>query len=160
MAGLLEALKPTLRAFVREARPHLEGKTLVLRFPESKAFHHKKAEEQKAHLLPLARAQFGVEELAFVLEKKSLSGASPPPPTKPVPPRETPPPVAAPPPEPEPPLEDPPWEAEEGEDPSEELRRLARLLGGRLLWVRKPKAPEAEEPVSEDGIGGNGIMPP
>jgi DNA polymerase-3 subunit gamma/tau len=110
-------LKPTLRAFVREARPHLEGKTLILRFPESKAFHHKKAEEQKAHLLPLARAQFGVEELAFVLEKKSLSGASPPPPTKPVPPREAPPPVAAPPPEPEPPLEDPPWEAEEGEDP-------------------------------------------
>ena len=158
--AFLEALKPTLRAFVREARPHLEGKTLILRFPESKAFHHKKAEEQKAHLLPLARAQFGVEELAFVLEKKSLSGASPPPPTKPVPPREAPPPVAAPPPEPEPPLEDPPWEAEEGEDPSEELRRLARLLGGRLLWVRKPKAPEAEEPVSEDSIGGNGIMPP
>jgi len=164
--AFLEALKPTLRAFVREARPHLEGKTLVLRFPESKAFHHKKAEEQKAHLLPLARAQFGVEELAFVLEKKSPSGASPPPPTRPVPPREAPPPVAAPPPEPEPPLvvdlegEDPPWEAEEGEDPSEELRRLARLLGGRLLWVRKPKAPEAEEPVSEDGIGGNGIMPP
>ena len=158
--AFLEALKPTLRAFVREARPHLEGKTLILRFPESKAFHHKKAEEQKAHLLPLARAQFGVEELAFVLEKKTLSGASPLPPTKPVPPREAPPPVAAPPPEPEPPLEDPPWEAEEGEDPSEELRRLARLLGGRLLWVRKPKAPEAEEPVSEDGIGGNGIMPP
>jgi DNA polymerase-3 subunit gamma/tau len=158
--AFLEALKPTLRAFVREARPHLEGKTLVLRFPESKAFHHKKAEEQKTALLPLARAQLGVEELAFVLEKKSLSGASPPPPTKPVPPREAPPPVAAPPPEPEPPLEDPPWEAEEGEDPSEELRRLARLLGGRLFWVRKPKAPEAEEPVSEDGIGGNGIMPP
>ena len=164
--AFLEALKPTLRAFVREARPHLEGKTLILRFPESKAFHHKKAEEQKAHLLPLARAQFGVEELAFVLEKKSPSGASPPPPTRPVPPREAPPPVAAPPPEPEPPLvvdlegEDPRWEAEEGEDPGEELRRLARLLGGRLLWVRKPKAPEAEEPVSEDGIGGNGIMPP
>ena len=155
--AFLEALKPTLRAFVREARPHLEGKTLILRFPESKAFHHKKAEEQKAHLLPLARAQFGVEELAFFLEKKSLSGASPPPPTKPVPPREAPPPVAAPPPEPEPPLEDPPWEAEEGEDPSEELRRLARLLGGRLLWVRKPKAPEAEEPLSEDNIGGTGI---
>jgi DNA polymerase-3 subunit gamma/tau len=68
--AFLEALKPTLRAFVREARPHLEGKTLILRFPESKAFHHKKAEEQKAHLLPLARARFGVEELAFVLEKK------------------------------------------------------------------------------------------
>jgi len=26
--------------------------------------------------------------------------------------------------------------------------------------VRKPKAPEAEEPVNEDSIGGNGIMPP
>jgi DNA polymerase-3 subunit gamma/tau len=152
--AFLEALKPTLRAFVREARPYLEGKTLILRFPESKAFHHKKAEEQKAHLLPLARAQFGVEELAFVLEKKSLNEPGPPPRTAPPPPQEAP--------KAEPPPEYPPWEEEEAreEDPAEALNRLARLLSARLLWVRKPKAPEAEEPVSEDGIGGNGIMPP
>jgi DNA polymerase-3 subunit gamma/tau len=154
--AFLEALKPTLRAFVREARPHLEGKTLVLRFPEGKAFHHKKAEEQRATLLPLAQAWFGVEELAFVLEKKSLNAASSPPSPKPPPPRKAPSPEAGFPPEPEPPLEDPPGEAKEV-DPSEELHRLARLLGGRLLWVRKPKAPEAEEPVSEDDIGGSGI---
>jgi len=56
----------------------------------------------------------------------------------------------------------PPWEEEEAreEDPAEALNRMARLLSARLLWVRKPKAPEAEEPVSEDSIGGNGIMPP
>jgi DNA polymerase-3 subunit gamma/tau len=152
--AFLEALKPTLRAFVREARPHLEGKTLILRFPESKAFHHKKAEEQKARLLPLARAQFGVEELAFVLEKKSLNEPGPPPRPAPPPPQEAP--------KAEPLPEYPLWEEEEAreEDPAEALNRLARLLSARLLWVRKPKAPEAEEPVSEDGIGGNGIMPP
>ncbi len=151
--AFLEDLKPTLRAFVREARPHLEGKTLVLRFPEGKAFHHKKAEEQKATLLPLAQARFGVEELAFVLEKKSLNGASPQPPPEPPPPR------PRPPAEPEPFPEYPPWEEAEAkeDDPAEALNRLARLLSARLLWVRKPKAPEAEEPVSEDDIGGSGI---
>lgn len=68
--AFLKDLKPTLRAFVREARPEVQGKTLLLRFPESKAFHHKRAEEQKAHLLPLAQSRFGVEEVAFLLEKK------------------------------------------------------------------------------------------
>ncbi|ADW20722.1 DNA polymerase III subunit gamma/tau [Thermus scotoductus] len=68
--AFLEALKPTLRAFLREARPDLEEGRLVLRFPESKAFHHKRAEEQRAILLPLVRAHFGVEEVAFLLEKK------------------------------------------------------------------------------------------
>ena len=151
--AFLEDLKPTLRAFLREARPSLEGKTLILRFPEGKAFHHKKAEEQKATLLPLAQARFGVEELAFVLEKKSLNGASPQPPPEPPPPR------PRPPAEPEPFPEYPPWEEAEAkeDDPAEALNRLARLLSARLLWVRKPKAPEAEEPVSEDDIGGSGI---
>ncbi|GAA6756249.1 hypothetical protein Thermus77420_17250 [Thermus thalpophilus] len=44
-----------------------------------------------------------------------------------------------------------------GKDPETRLHQIARLLGGKLLWVRKPKAPEPEEPVSEDNIGGSGI---
>ncbi|WP_022797401.1 DNA polymerase III subunit gamma/tau [Thermus islandicus] len=151
--AFLEALKPTLRAFVREARPHLEGATLVLRFPEGKAFHHKRAEEQKAALLPLARTHLGVEEVAFLLEKKSLNPPSPPPRAAPARPEAT-----------EPALPDPPAPLEEGEgtealeeDPERALARLTRLLGASLLWVRRPKAPEAAQPPSEDAIGGNGI---
>ncbi len=145
---------------MREARPQLEGTTLILRFPETMAFHQRKAEGQKEALLPLARAQFGVEELAFLLEKKTPNGANPSQaPAKPTPGS--------------PPL-NPPWEPvgipgaepEEapgvgevgrGEDPSQELARLARILGARLLWVKGPKALEAEEPVSEKDIGGTRI---
>ncbi|GGN03183.1 DNA polymerase III subunit gamma/tau [Thermus composti] len=132
--AFLEGLRPTLRAFVREATPVLEGNTLRLCFPEEKAFHYKRATEQKARLLPLAQAHFGVEEVAFSLEKKSPLTAEPPPRTPPAPEAEG------------PPLE---------EDPEARLRQLARRLGGRLLWVRRPKA--KEEPLSEDEIGGNGI---
>jgi len=147
--AFLEALRPTLRAFVREARPEVVGSTLYLRFPESKAFHHKKAEEQKGALLPLAQEHFGVEEILLVLEKKSPEPVSPPP--KPTP--RTPAPAA-------PPKEDPeeaPKDEAPTEDPEARLHQITRLLGGRLLWVRRPKAPESEEPMSEDAIGGSGI---
>ncbi|GLV49164.1 DNA polymerase III subunit gamma/tau [Thermus sp. LT1-2-5] len=147
----LEALRPTLRAFVREARPEVVGSTLYLRFPESKAFHHKKAEEQRAALLPLAQEHFGVEEVLFVLEKKSPEPVSLPP--KPTPRIPEPPPAAPP---KEAPEEAPKDEAPP-EDPETRLHQIARLLGGRLLWVRKPKATEPEEPMSEDSIGGSGI---
>ncbi|MCS6868459.1 DNA polymerase III subunit gamma/tau [Thermus sp.] len=153
--AFLEDLKPTLRAFVREARPEVQGKTLLLRFPESKAFHHKRAEEQKAHLLPLAQSRFGVEEVAFLLEKKSPGPSlqtAPPPRAEPPTPKPAPLPVEAPPAEEEPLPPEP-----EGEDPGQSLTRLARLLGGRLLWVRRPKPSEPEEPLSEDSIGGSGI---
>ncbi|RTI09303.1 hypothetical protein CSW26_02020 [Thermus scotoductus] len=43
------------------------------------------------------------------------------------------------------------------EDPNRRLVEIARLLGARLLWVRRPRLPEAEEPLSEDDIGGTGI---
>ncbi|WP_105317796.1 DNA polymerase III subunit gamma/tau [Thermus tenuipuniceus] len=201
--AFLEALKPTLRAFLREARPDLEGGRLVLRFPESKAFHHKRAEEQRATLLPLVRAHFGVEEVAFLLEKKSLD---PRPPSRNLPlpgekrgrseePRASEPASPALPeggvqeargfpggeeepwdalPEPaeRPPSAEAPWRggvdpagqdtpAEEPlrppEDPNRRLAEITRLLGARLLWVRRPRLPEAEEPVSEDDIGGTGI---
>ena len=52
-------------------------------------------------------------------------------------------------------------EAEEAaeEAPEEALRRVVRLLGGRVLWVRRPRTREApeEEPLSQDEIGGTGI---
>ncbi|RTH35474.1 DNA polymerase III, subunit gamma and tau [Thermus scotoductus] len=201
--ALLEALKPTLRAFLREARPDLEEGRLVLRFPESKAFHHKRAEEQRAILLPLVRAHFGVEEVAFLLEKKSLD---PRPPSRNLPlpgekrgrseePKASEPASPAlpkgsvqeargfPEGEEEPwdalsePAERPPsaeasWRGEVDpfgqeapaedpirppEDPNRRLVEIARLLGARLLWVRRPRLPEAEEPLSEDDIGGTGI---
>ncbi|GAB5603873.1 DNA polymerase III subunit gamma/tau [Thermus sp. FJN-A] len=158
--AFLEALKPTLRAFVREARPHLEGTTLVLRFPEDKAFHHKKAEEQRASLLPLAQAHFGVEGLAFVLEKKTPvpSPAEAPGGAKAVPKGPSPPPPRPVPPPEEDVPQDPPPGGEPGEgDPGQRLAQIARLLGAKLLWVRGPKAQEVEEPVSEDEIGGTGI---
>lgn len=66
--AFLEALRPTLRAFVREARPEVREGQLCLAFPEDKAFHYRKASEQKARLLPLAQAHFGVEEVVLVLE--------------------------------------------------------------------------------------------
>lgn len=115
-----EALRPTLRAFVREARPEVREGQLCLAFPEDKAFHYRKASEQKARLLPLAQAHFGVEEVVLVLEgeKKSLS-----PRPRPAPPPEAPAP-------PGPPEEE--VEAEEAaeEAPEEALRRVVRLLGG------------------------------
>ncbi|MFN3368070.1 MAG: DNA polymerase III subunit gamma/tau [Thermus sp.] len=202
--AFLEALKPTLRAFLREARPFLEEGRLVLRFPESKAFHHKRAEEQRATLLPLVRAHFGVEEVALLLEKKSLG----PRPSFPREERGRLEPKASEPPSPAPSegevqggaglpegVEEP-WEALPGraegppaagaflggaealgqeapaeealghgrspyleppEDPNRRLAEITRLLGARLLWVRRPRLPEAEEPVSEDDIGGTGI---
>lgn len=66
--AFLEALRPTLRAFVREAHPEVREGQLCLTFPEDKAFHYRKASEQKARLLPLAQAHFGVEEVVLVLE--------------------------------------------------------------------------------------------
>ncbi|WCM40650.1 DNA polymerase III subunit gamma/tau [Thermus antranikianii] len=201
--AFLEALKPTLRAFLREARPDLEEGRLVLRFPESKAFHHKRAEEQRAALLPLVRAHFGVEEVAFLLEKKSLD---PRPPSRNLPlsgekrgrseePKASEPASPALPegsvqeargfPEgeeepwdawPEPaegsPSAEVPWRGQADpsgqgapagepirppEDPNRRLAEITRLLGARLLWVRRPRLPEAEEPLSEDDIGGTGI---
>lgn len=82
VAGLPRALRPTLRAFVREARPEVREGQLCLAFPEDKAFHYRKASEQKARLLPLAQAHFGVEEVVLVLEgEKKPEPKAPPGPT-------------------------------------------------------------------------------
>lgn len=152
--AFLDALKPTLRAFVREAEIALEGDTLYLRFPETKAFHHQKALEHKATLLPIAAQVFGVRALEIqkgTPEKKS-------PLTAPEPQRANPPRERSEPPQSPSGAQDP-WPEAQDPPPGPEtlLRHLARRLGGRVLWVRKPKMAEAEEPLSEDEIGGNGI---
>ena len=72
--SFLEALRPTLRASVREARPEVRGDTLLLCFPEHKAFHFRKAREQERLLLPLAQAHFGVERVEIALERRRDAG--------------------------------------------------------------------------------------
>jgi DNA polymerase-3 subunit gamma/tau len=56
-ADVLEKLNRTVRAVYRDAQPELSGSTLVLWFRYE--FHHKKAQEQSAQLLPLVREWLG-----------------------------------------------------------------------------------------------------
>ncbi len=63
----MEALKPTLRTLLQEAKPEIQGDTLFLRFPEGKAPYLAKAQRHKGILLPLAQAHFGVERVELVL---------------------------------------------------------------------------------------------
>jgi DNA polymerase-3 subunit gamma/tau len=54
---VLEQLSRTVRAAYLDAKPEVDGSTLVLWFQYG--FHHKKAQEQSAQLLPLVRAWLG-----------------------------------------------------------------------------------------------------
>jgi DNA polymerase III subunit gamma/tau len=54
---VLEKLSRTVRAAYLDAKPEVDGTTLVLWFQYG--FHHKKAQEQSAQLLPLVRAWLG-----------------------------------------------------------------------------------------------------
>ena len=54
---VLDKLNRTVRAVYRDAQPELSGSTLVLWFRYE--FHHKKAQEQSAQLLPLVRDWLG-----------------------------------------------------------------------------------------------------
>jgi DNA polymerase-3 subunit gamma/tau len=56
---VLEKLNRTVRAAYLDARPEVDGSTLTLWFQYS--FHHKKAQEQSAQLLPHVRAWLGDE---------------------------------------------------------------------------------------------------
>jgi DNA polymerase-3 subunit gamma/tau len=58
-SDVLEQLNRTVRAVYRDAQPELSGSTLVLWFRYE--FHHKKAQEQSAQLLPLVRTWLGNE---------------------------------------------------------------------------------------------------
>jgi DNA polymerase-3 subunit gamma/tau len=55
--NVLEQLSRTVRAAYLDAKPEVDGTTLVLWFQYG--FHHKKAQEQSAQLLPLVRAWLG-----------------------------------------------------------------------------------------------------
>jgi DNA polymerase-3 subunit gamma/tau len=55
--GVLEQLNRTVRAAYLDAQPEVDGTTLVLWFRYG--FHHKKAQEQSAQLMPLVRAWLG-----------------------------------------------------------------------------------------------------
>ena len=59
---------------MREARPEVQGNTLLLRFPEHRAFHFRKAREQEGLLLLFARAHFGVERVELALERRKDAG--------------------------------------------------------------------------------------
>jgi DNA polymerase-3 subunit gamma/tau len=54
---VLEKLNRTVRAVYLDAQPEVDGGTLVLWFKYG--FHHKKAQEQSAHLMPHVRAWLG-----------------------------------------------------------------------------------------------------
>jgi hypothetical protein len=54
---VLDKLSRTVRAAYLDAQPEVDGTTLVLWFRYG--FHHKKAQEQSAQLLPLVRAWLG-----------------------------------------------------------------------------------------------------
>jgi DNA polymerase-3 subunit gamma/tau len=56
-AGVLEKLNRTVRAAYLDAQPEVDGSVLVLWFRYG--FHHKKAQEQSAQLLPHVRAWLG-----------------------------------------------------------------------------------------------------
>jgi DNA polymerase III subunit gamma/tau len=56
-SGVLEQLNRTVRAVYLDAQPEVDGTTLVLWFKYG--FHHKKAQEQSAQLMPLVRAWLG-----------------------------------------------------------------------------------------------------
>jgi hypothetical protein len=56
---VLEKLNRTVRAAYLDAQPELNGSILVLWFRYG--FHHKKAQEQSTHLMPLVRAWLGPE---------------------------------------------------------------------------------------------------
>src|ERR1700730_8228851 len=58
-ADVLDKLSRTVRAAYLDAQPEVDGTTLVLWFRYG--FHHKKAQDQSAQLLPLARAWLGDE---------------------------------------------------------------------------------------------------
>jgi len=54
---VLEKLSRTVRAAYLDAQPEVDGSTLVLWFRYG--FHHQKAQDQSAQLLPLVRAWLG-----------------------------------------------------------------------------------------------------
>ena len=74
--AFLEALPAPLRAVVREARPEVRGKKLVLRFPARLKFHIERARAERARLAPVAERTLGIRELEVAVDE---GNAVPPP---------------------------------------------------------------------------------
>jgi DNA polymerase-3 subunit gamma/tau len=68
---VLEKLNRTVRAVYRDAQPEMSGSTLVLWFRYE--FHHKKAQEQSAQLLPLVREWLG-NQVAVDFRLREIGG--------------------------------------------------------------------------------------
>ena len=74
-SAVLEKLNRTVRAAYLDAQPEVNGGTLVLWFRYG--FHHKKAQEQSTHLLPLVRAWLG-PDIKVEYRLKEANAESPP----------------------------------------------------------------------------------
>jgi DNA polymerase-3 subunit gamma/tau len=75
-ADVLDKLSRTVRAAYLDAQPEVDGTTLVLWFRYG--FHHKKAQDQSAQLLPLARAWLGDEvKVEFRLREAPAESSKP-----------------------------------------------------------------------------------
>jgi DNA polymerase III gamma/tau subunit len=73
---VLEQLSRTVRAAYLDAQPEVDGTTLVLWFRYG--FHHKKAQDQSAQLLPLVRAWLGDQvTVEFRLREASAETSKP-----------------------------------------------------------------------------------
>src|SRR5438445_1297413 len=75
-ADVLDKLGRTVRAAYLDAQPEVDGSTLVLWFRYG--FHHKKAQDQSAQLLPLARAWLGDDvKIEFRLREAPAESSKP-----------------------------------------------------------------------------------
>ena len=75
-ADVLDKLSRTVRAAYLDAQPEVDGSTLVLWFRYG--FHHKKAQDQSAQLLPLARAWLGDDvKVEFKLREAPAESSKP-----------------------------------------------------------------------------------
>src|SRR5438105_3050779 len=86
-SAVLEKLNRTVRAAYLDAQPEVNGGTLVLWFRYG--FHHKKAQEQSTHLLPLVRAWLG-PDVKVEYRLKEAGAESPPSSSKSVSPEDDP----------------------------------------------------------------------
>src|SRR5207253_7187194 len=73
---VLEKLNRTVRAAYLDAQPEVDGTVLVLWFRYG--FHHKKAQEQSAQLMPHVRAWLGEDvRIDFRLRENDAAGSAP-----------------------------------------------------------------------------------
>jgi DNA polymerase III subunit gamma/tau len=70
---VMNALKVTMRAFVREAEPRFEEDRVVLLFPEGKEFHYQKALNSQEEIAKAVREVLGIEQVELRLGKKKLT---------------------------------------------------------------------------------------